>query len=143
MTNKDDEPLGSVREDEQREQRNEATLEYKMMVADVPYPPTDPMPQSGRPRNVYVYDANLPPGTPYIIVAGFWQYGNTTASEFYFNLQLCFQQPPPGQFRLMNQAGVVLARNETIVAEGNYFVLSPGSRTPLIHVADLKLPTTL
>ena len=82
------------------------------------------MPQNQVPRNIFVYDANVAQGTPPILVAGFWQFGPTTAEEFYFNLEFCFQQPPPANFRLLHATGTVLSRDGTIVATGNYFVIS-------------------
>src|SRR5208282_3826441 len=84
------------------------------------------MPQSGLPRNVFVYDANVPKDTDPILVAGFMQLGRTTGGEFYFCLEFCFTQPQSSQFRLMASDGTILSRDSTIVPAGNYFVVSPG-----------------
>lgn len=89
------------------------------------------MPQSQHPRNVFVYDANVPHLTPPILVAGFSQFGHTTSEEFYFCLEICFQTPQAQQFRLMNGNGVILSRNDVaIVPIGAYYVVSP-SKTSL------------
>ena len=84
------------------------------------------MPQSQLPRNVFVFDANVPPGTQPLLVAGIMQLGHTTSSEFYFCLEVCFTDPGPSMFRLMAQDGNILARDDTIVAIGNYYVVGPG-----------------
>jgi hypothetical protein len=82
------------------------------------------MPQSQFPRNVFVYDANVPQGTNPVLVAGRNQFGLTDGSEFYFSLELCFQQPQASTFRLMDTDGTILARDGTIVPIGNYYVVT-------------------
>jgi hypothetical protein len=90
------------------------------------------MPQSQHPRNVFVYDANVTPLTPPILVAGFSQFGHTTSEEFYFCLEMCFQTPQARQFRLTNANGVILSRNEAaIVPIGTYYVVSPSTKPSL------------
>ena len=84
------------------------------------------MPQSNLPRNVYVYDNNVFEGNPPILVAGFFQFGRTIAQEFYANLEICFREPYPTQFRLIDTNGMTVARDESVVAIGNYFVVSVG-----------------
>lgn len=81
------------------------------------------MPQSTNPRNVQIYSSTQQ--TPQL-VAGFLQLGRTTVFELYACLEICFQQPQPGQFRLSDAAGVVLNREtpEHIVPINNYFVVS-------------------
>ena len=49
------------------------------------------MPLSGLPRNVFVYDANVPDGMEHTLVAGIFQFGQTTGAEFYF----CLEIDPP------------------------------------------------
>lgn len=82
------------------------------------------MPLSPFPRNVFVYDDNVPEGTSPILVAGFNQYGSTSAGEFYFCLEFCFQHPQPSKFRLIHENNVILPRDATIVPVGRYSVIS-------------------
>ena len=95
----------------------------------LPTTPTSTMPQSPYPRNTYVYDANVPQGLQPILVAGFMQLGHTTGEEFYFYLEICFAQPLPGQFRLLDSNGNVLPRDSTVVPLGAYAVIVPGCST--------------
>jgi hypothetical protein len=81
------------------------------------------MPQSGNPRNVQIYNnIHQPP----VLVAGFMQLGRTTVFELYTSLEICFRQPPPGQFRIIDGQGVVLSRTtpDVIVPIMNYSVIS-------------------
>jgi hypothetical protein len=84
------------------------------------------MPQSSLPRNVEVYDAS-DSANP-ILVAGLMQLGQTTTAEFYFCLEICFQQPTASNFRLCAADGTILSRASpwTIVPICNYFVISVG-----------------
>ena len=82
------------------------------------------MPQSQFPRNVFVYDANLPKGANPDLVAGFRQFGLTTGGEFYFCLEFCFHEPRAANFRLMGEDGIILPRDASIVPIGNYYVVS-------------------
>jgi len=84
------------------------------------------MPQSPYQRNTFVYDANVPQGVQSPLVAGFMQLGQTTGEEFYFYLEFCFAQPRPGHFRLLSSTGSILPRDGTVVAPGNYTVITPG-----------------
>jgi hypothetical protein len=84
------------------------------------------MPQSNLPRNVYVYDSNVSQDATPILLAGFFQFGHTTGAEFYSNLEICFQQPQPFNFRLIDTNGVILPRDGSITAIGNYYVVSAG-----------------
>src|SRR5947207_1197071 len=83
------------------------------------------MPQSGFPRNVYVYD-NSDDSRERIVVAGFMQLGRTTTAEFYACLEICFQMPRPNEFRLCDGNETVLDRNNAalIVPVGEYYVIS-------------------
>ena len=83
------------------------------------------MPQSGLPRNVYVYD-NSDNSREHILVAGLMQLGWTTIAEFYMCLEICFQLPRPNTFQVRNVNGTVLARNNgaLIVPTGEYYVIS-------------------
>ena len=89
-------------------------------------PPVITMPQSRLPRNVHVFDNNVPEGTQSILVAGFQQFGLTTGGEFYFCLEFCFQEPRPSNFRLWGEDGTILPRDGTIVPIQNYYVISAG-----------------
>ena len=82
------------------------------------------MPQSNLPRNVFVYDNNVSVGNSAILVAGYFQFGRTTNGEFYDNLEICFREPRQSEFRLLNNNGIILPRDENIVPIGNYFVVS-------------------
>jgi hypothetical protein len=84
------------------------------------------MPQSQYPRNLFVYDANVPSGTDSILVGGGMQLGSTTAQEFYSWLQFCFSDPSYGHFRLMGQDGAILPQDAALVQPGNYLVVSEG-----------------
>jgi len=85
------------------------------------------MPQSAYPRNVLVYDANVPTGTNPILVGGAMQLGSTTANEFYFCLRFCFSDPPQGHFRLLDNNGVILLDDSTYLQPGIYYVVTEGS----------------
>lgn len=54
------------------------------------------------------------------------QLGQTTVFELYTSLEICFRQPPPGQFRLIDGQGVILSRAtpHVIVPIMNYSVIS-------------------
>ena len=84
------------------------------------------MPQSGLPRNVNVYD-NCDNASP-LLVAGLQQFGLTTSADFYFCLEICFQQPTTSNFRLWAADGTILSRENaaTIVPTGDYYVISAG-----------------
>jgi len=82
--------------------------------------------QSQYPRNVFVYDANVPQSAEPILVGGMMQLGPTTGQEFYSCLQLCFSDPSDGQFALLHELGLVLPCDNTMVLPGNYFVIAPG-----------------
>jgi hypothetical protein len=86
------------------------------------------MPQSALPRNVQVYDASDQDNS--VLVAGLMQLGRTTTAEFYFCLEICFQQPAAYNFRLCDENGVILSRTNaaTIVPITNYYVVSLGMR---------------
>lgn len=90
------------------------------------------MPQSRFPRNVFVYDCNFAEPAS-VLVAGFFQFGQTTADEFYFYLEVCFQEPQASQFRLMDVNGVLMPRDHTIVATGSYYVVSPSKSPSLLR----------
>jgi hypothetical protein len=98
------------------------------------------MPQNNIPRNVYVYDSNVPQGAPSVLVAGFWQFGRTTDGEFYFNLEFCFVQPPPSNFRLMDSNGIILPRDGSIVPIGVYYVVSACIPLHVFHSNDQWIP---
>ena len=72
-------------------------------------------------RNVFVYDAT---GASSILVAGWRQYGTLTNNEFYSCLALCFDQPIPNNFRLMDGSQTILPNDGTILPVGNYFVIA-------------------
>jgi len=95
-------------------------------LEDLPTTFPSTMPQSPYPRNTFVYDANVPQGVQPPLVAGFMQLGQTTAEEFYYSLEFCFAQPPPGRYRLLSSDGNILPRDANIVAAGVYFVVTPG-----------------
>jgi len=82
--------------------------------------------QSQYPRNVSVYNANVPQPAEPILVGGMMQLGPTTGQEFYFCLQLCFSSPRDGRFALLHQNGFVLPCDNTPVLPGNYFVVAQG-----------------
>jgi hypothetical protein len=84
------------------------------------------MPQSSYPRNTFVYDAHVPQGVQPLLVAGFMQLGHTTGQEFYFYLEICFAEPRPGCFRLMNPTGNIVPRDGTIIVADNYYVVAAG-----------------
>jgi len=92
--------------------------------------------QHGIPRNVFVYDANMPKGTQPTLVAGFMQLGHTTGTEFYFCVEFCFTEPEPSRFRLINGDGNILPRDATIVPTGNYFVVSPSPFSYVLSLID-------
>lgn len=90
------------------------------------------MSTSRNPRNVQIYNnAQQPP----VLVAGFMQLGHTTVFELYACLEICFQQPPPGEFRLSNSEGVILSRTNpnVIVPITDYAVVSLSMHTSLFH----------
>lgn len=82
------------------------------------------MPQSGLPRNVFVYDANVPDGMEHTLVAGMFQFGQTTGAEFYYCLEIVFLVPQPSSFRLMAADGIILQRNGVPVRTGTYTVVT-------------------
>jgi hypothetical protein len=89
------------------------------------------MPQSTVPRNVYVYDSSQADSP--VLVAGFFQFGQTTGEEFYFNLELYFVQPQRSTFRLLSANGLVLPRDGTIVGTGVYYVISLCTNLLVFH----------
>ena len=84
------------------------------------------MPLSTFPRNAQVWDATKQPPE---LVAGLMQFGHTRVAEFYACLEICFQQPPPGQFRVCDGLGTVLSRDNpnTLVPITDYYVVSLGN----------------
>jgi len=60
------------------------------------------------------------------LVAGLMQLGHTTVSELYACLEICFQQPQAGQFRLCDTNGAILSREarDLVVPVADYFVIS-------------------
>jgi hypothetical protein len=84
------------------------------------------MPQSSWPRNISVYDASDVDNS--VLVAGLMQLGHTTTAEFYFCLEICFQQPTASNFQLCTHEGTILPRAspQTIVPITNYYVISAG-----------------
>jgi len=74
-------------------------------------------------RNVFIYDATQQPP---LLVAGCRQFGRMTNAELYFCMGICFQQPPPGQFRLSDGPNI-LPNDNNILTAGNYFIISPGT----------------
>jgi hypothetical protein len=82
------------------------------------------MPQSQNPRNIFVYDANVPEGTQRVLLAGCMQLGQTTAGQLYDCLEICFAEPRPSQFRVMGYNGNILVRDIAIVLAGNYYVVT-------------------
>jgi hypothetical protein len=78
-------------------------------------------------RNVWVYDDH---GEEPVLVAGFYQFGSTTANTFYYCLEICFEDPPPSGFHIaQGHEGewTVLPRDDTIVPLGEWIVVSPGT----------------
>ena len=79
-------------------------------------------------RNVFVYDASTAP----LVVAGCCQFGSTTNSELYMCLNICFQQPRAGEFRLMAQDQSFLPNDGSILPHGSYYVVTAGFLSSLI-----------
>jgi hypothetical protein len=92
------------------------------------------MPQARLPRNVFVYDANVPDGVDPTLVGGMYQFGPTTGGEFYFCLEFCFRLPQPSTFRLMAEDGIILPRDATPVRTGTYTVVSISISGPIFIV---------
>jgi len=82
------------------------------------------MPQSGYPRNVQIY-SRVQQDAPEL-VAGFMQFGRTTAAELYSCLEICFARPRPGDFRLCADDGNILSRQvpDHIVPINDLYVVS-------------------
>lgn len=59
-------------------------------------------------------------------MAGFLQLGFTTVSELYVRLEICFEAPAAGQFRLIDPASNILSRDtpDVIVPVKDYFVVA-------------------
>jgi hypothetical protein len=72
-------------------------------------------------RSVFVYDASV---TPSLVVAGCCQFGGTTNSELYMCLNICFQQPRGGEFRLMAEDQSLLPNDGSILQSGSYYVVT-------------------
>jgi len=99
--------------------------------------------QSQYPRNVSVFDANVPQLTQPVLVGGMMQLGSTTGQEFYFCLQLCFSAPRNGQFTLLHDSGLVLPCDNTMVPIGNYFVVAQGSLSDYFVVNSQMIPLVI
>lgn len=80
------------------------------------------------PRNVFVLDGSV---TPSSVVAGCCQFGGTTNSELYMCLNICFQQPRSGEFRLMAEDRSLLPNDGSILPAGSYYVVT-ASLSPLL-----------
>jgi len=95
------------------------------------------MPQCGFPRNVFVYDANVPEGVAHILIAGMHQCGHTTGAEFYLCLEICFRLPRRSTFRLMAADGIVLLRDGALVRTGTFTVVTTSIGVHLIPLTDV------
>jgi len=91
------------------------------------------MPQSGNPRNIHVYTRTQQGSDP-VLVAGLLQLGRSTVSELYACLEICFEQPAAGDFRLIDSNGVILSRTtpNVVVPIMDYSVISLSSLIPAI-----------
>jgi hypothetical protein len=85
------------------------------------------MAQSGNPRNVHIYSNTQEEPQ---LMAGFLQLGRTTVSELYDCLEICFEEPAAGQFRLSDSTGAILSRAtpDIIVPIRDYSVISLRTR---------------
>lgn len=88
------------------------------------------MPQSAVPRNVFVFDANVPAGAEPSLVGGMFQFGQTTGVDFYLCLEICFHLPEQATFRLKAADGIILPRDGTPVRTGSYTVVTLGKYPP-------------
>jgi len=80
------------------------------------------------PRNVFIYDGSQQPP---LLVGGCRQFGRMTNAELYSCMRLCFQIPPPGQFRLWNGTSI-LPVDGNILPMGSYFVVTLSALPPSV-----------
>jgi len=99
------------------------------------------MPQSAVPRNVFVFDANVPAGAEPSLVGGMFQFGQTTGVDFYLCLEICFHLPERATFRLKAADGIILPRDGIPVRTGSYTVVTLGRHPPFPLVWCLSRPS--
>lgn len=81
-------------------------------------------------------------------MAGCRQFGRMTNAELYSCMGICFQEPPPGQFRISNGTNI-LADDNSLLSAGRYFVISAGmvlQEAPMLTKAadpPLSIPVVL